>query len=196
MNHRLIIDHWTSHTTGEDKGTISLTANKSYDIQVEAWDNTGTAKAQLKWSSTKVAKGTIPSARLTPAAQNLNSMLDDDLVFASSQLKQTMTDLGNNTSKFVNRTGSNGKWNVVTANDWTSGFLAGQFWEMYNATGNTFWSDKAKLSDHATGQPDVSDRRSGVSIDDDIQTALSINRQRAIQTGSARRSSVETDDVE
>ena len=141
VNHQLVIDHWTSHTSGEDKGTISLTANKSYDIQVEAWDNTGTAR-QLKWSSTKVAERSA-WRRPSPGSQNLNSMLDDDLVFASSQLKQTMSAWGT-TPANLNRTGSNGKWNVVPASDWTSGFLGGQFWEMFNATNkNAFWSTEA-----------------------------------------------------
>lgn len=144
VNHQLLIDHWSAHSSGEDKGTITLKAGKSYDIQLESWDNTGTATAQLKWSSASTKKGTIPSARMAPSTQNLLSKTDHDLAFASAQLKRTMSDLSNSTSKFVNRTKSDGTWNVVNASDWTSGFLAGNFWEMFSATGNTFWSDKAK----------------------------------------------------
>src|SRR3954469_1634143 len=145
VNHKLLIDHWSKHSTVEDKGTITLTAAKSYDIQVEYWDNTGSAIAQLKWSSASRSKQTIPSSRLVSASQHLLSMLDHDLVFASSQLKRTMSELGNSTSKFVNRTKSDGTWNVVSKDDWTSGFLAGNFWQMFNATGSSYWSDKAKL---------------------------------------------------
>src|SRR4051812_19563372 len=144
VNHKLLIDHWSAHSSGEDKGSVSLKSGNAYDIQLELWDNTGTAAAQLKWSSTSTKKGTIPSARLSPAKQNLMSMLDHDLAFASAQLKRTMSNIGNNSSKFVNRTKSDGTWNVVTASDWTSGFLAGNFWQMFKATGNTFWSDKAE----------------------------------------------------
>lgn len=146
VNHQLLVDHWSAHSTSvEDKGSISLSAGKAYDIQLEFWDNTGTATAQLKWSSSSTTKATIPSSRLAPGSQNLLSMLDHDLAFASSQLKRTMSDLGNNTSKFVNRTGSDGKWNVVGASDWTSGFLGGTFWQMFASTKSSFWSDKAKL---------------------------------------------------
>ncbi len=74
----------------------------------------------------------------------LDAALDHALTFAQSQLNQTMTDLANNTSKFVNRTDhTTGKWNVVTASDWTSGFLAGSMWQLYNATGDSYWSGKA-----------------------------------------------------
>src|SRR4029077_9598346 len=75
INHKLLIDHWASHTSGEDSGSITLVANKPYDIQLEYWENTGTASAQLKWSSSSVTKGTISSARLAPLAQNLSSKL-------------------------------------------------------------------------------------------------------------------------
>jgi unsaturated chondroitin disaccharide hydrolase len=87
----------------------------------------------------------VPSSRLTPASQNLLSSLDHALVFAQSQLQRTMSDLGNDVTKYVNRTSNpSGTWKTVTANDWTSGFLPGTFWQMFAATGNTFWSDKGK----------------------------------------------------
>ena len=143
VNHKLIIDNWTSHSKIENSGSITLTAKKAYDIQLEFWDNTGSATAQLKWKSNSVAKATIPSSRLLPAVQNLKSMLDHDLAFSSAQLKRTMSDLGNNHSKFVNRTNSNGTWNVVNADDWTSGFLGGQMWQMFSATGDTSWKTNA-----------------------------------------------------
>ncbi len=71
-------------------------------------------------------------------------VLDHDLTFASSQLKQTMADLNNSTSLEVNRTDATGHWKTVTPSDWTSGFLPGAMWEMYQATGDSFWSTQAK----------------------------------------------------
>ena len=143
VNHKLIIDNWTSHSKIENSGSITLTAKKAYDIQLEFWDNTGSATAQLKWKSNSVAKATIPSSRLAPAVQNLKSMLDHDLAFSSAQLKRTMADLGKSHSKFVNRTNSNGTWNVVNADDWTSGFLGGQMWQLFSATGDSAWKTNA-----------------------------------------------------
>jgi unsaturated chondroitin disaccharide hydrolase len=143
VNHKLLIDNWTSHNTIENSGSITLKTKTSYDIQLEFWDNTGGATAQLKWKTGTIAKGTIPSARLSPGTQNVKSMLDHDLAFASAQLKRTMSDLGNNHSKFVNRTTSTGTWNVVNADDWTSGFLGGQMWQLFNATGDSSWKTNA-----------------------------------------------------
>jgi len=145
VNHQLLVDNWTNHSSREDKGSIQLVAGEPYDLQLEYFENTGSATSKLKWSSSSTSKATISASRLAPAAQNLASMLDHDLAFASSQLKRTMTDLGNSVTKYVDRTNNmDGKWRVVTANDWTSGFLPGTFWQMYNATGNAYWSGKAK----------------------------------------------------
>lgn len=81
---------------------------------------------------------------VTAPAPSLDAALDNAVLFAQAQLKQTMTDLGNVTTKFVNRTSSStGLWNVVTASDWTSGFLGGQMWQMFTTTGDTYWSGKA-----------------------------------------------------
>ena len=72
-------------------------------------------------------------------------MLDHDLVFAGSQLMRTMSSLGNDSSKYVNRTShTTGAWHVVSAGDWTSGFLGGAMWQLFKATGNSFWSTQAK----------------------------------------------------
>jgi len=88
----------------------------------------------------------------------LTDALNHALVFAQAQLKQTMTDLANNTSKFVNRTSkSTGLWVQVGATDWTSGFLGGAMWQQFAATGDAYWSGKATawtapLAGQATAQ--------------------------------------------
>ena len=173
MNHQLLIDDWTSHNSVEDKGSITLSANKAYDIQLEFWNNTGGSTAQLKWSSSSVTKATIPSRALTPASQDLMSQLDDDLVFAQQQVKQEMSDLGNNTSKYAAHTNSStGKWESESASDWTSGFFPGEMWQLYDQTGNSYWSTQATACDQRTGQSGHAARRSGVSVDDDLSAAL------------------------
>jgi unsaturated chondroitin disaccharide hydrolase len=145
VDHKLIIDNWTTHSAREDQGTITLIAGKPYDIQLEFFEQTGSATAKLKWSSKSQGKAVISTKQLTPASQNLASMLDHAMVFAASQLTRTIADLGNSPTSYVNRTSnSDGKWKVVTADDWASGFLPGAFWQMYQATGSSFWSDKAR----------------------------------------------------
>ena len=87
VNHKLLIDDWTAHSTKEDKGTISLTSGKAYDIQLETFDNTGSAVAQLKWSSSSTTKATIPSSALKPAGQDLKDELDHALASGGRNLK-------------------------------------------------------------------------------------------------------------
>ena len=88
----------------------------------------------------------VAAVRPAISSATLSAYLANDLSFASSQLQQTMADLKNNTSLYVNTTNhSTGLWNTVTASDWTSGFLPGQMWQMYQATGNSFWSNQAAL---------------------------------------------------
>ncbi len=111
--------------------TVKFTAGGDYTLRLTAGDGALTA-----------SDDTV--LHVTSAANPLDVALDNAIAFAQLQLKQTMTDLGNSTTKFVNRTSnSTGLWNVVGASDWTSGFLGGQMWQLYNATGATYWSGKA-----------------------------------------------------
>src|SRR5581483_9436445 len=72
----------------------------------------------------------VAASAAPQAAQSFSTILASDLAFASTQLKQTMNDLGNVPSNYVDRTDSTGKWKVVTSDDWTSGYLPGAFWQM------------------------------------------------------------------
>jgi unsaturated chondroitin disaccharide hydrolase len=93
---------------------------------------------------TLVPVESTPQVLAATSIQDLGTTLDHDLTFASSQLKQTMADLNNSTSTYVNRTDASGKWKTVTASDWTSGFLPGAMWQLYDATRDSFWSGKAQ----------------------------------------------------
>ena len=66
VNNTLLIDQWA--TTGEHSGIISLSAGVKYSVRLEYFENTGSATAQLSWSSASQAKQIIPQTRLYPAA--------------------------------------------------------------------------------------------------------------------------------
>ncbi len=66
VNGQQIVNHWTSTTTQEWTGTIALTANQRYSIKLEYHETTGTAQAQLSWSSPSTPKQIIPQNRLYP----------------------------------------------------------------------------------------------------------------------------------
>jgi hypothetical protein len=71
VNGQRIINNWTNHKTIENSGTIALTAGQRYDIQMDYYENTGSATARLLWSGPSVAKAVVPSSRLfVPAASS------------------------------------------------------------------------------------------------------------------------------
>ncbi len=73
VNGQLIIDNWTSHSLTENVGTITLAAGQNYDIQLEYYDLTSAATAQLLWSSPSQSKEIIPQTYLFPSTDGLNA---------------------------------------------------------------------------------------------------------------------------
>jgi hypothetical protein len=61
-----LVNDWNVHGSKQDSGTITLTAGKKYSIQMQYFQNTGGAVAQLSWSSSSQSKQIIPSSQLTP----------------------------------------------------------------------------------------------------------------------------------
>jgi hypothetical protein len=67
VNNVLIIDRWTNPSTAMQSGSIMLQAYQKYDIRMEYFETTGTARAKLYWSSYSQPMEIIPRARLFPA---------------------------------------------------------------------------------------------------------------------------------
>lgn len=63
-----IVDRWTniSAATENRSTTINLTAGQKYSIVMEYYENTGSATAQLLWSSSSQAKQIIPDGSTLP----------------------------------------------------------------------------------------------------------------------------------
>jgi hypothetical protein len=55
-----IIDNWTPHSTTEDKGTITLQANKPTDFKLEYFQSGGNAVMRLAWQPPRSARLAIP----------------------------------------------------------------------------------------------------------------------------------------
>jgi hypothetical protein len=70
VNNTLVVDKWINMSATEYSGTIGLTAGTAYDIRLEYYDNTGSASAALRWSSTSQAKQIIPQSQLFPTPPN------------------------------------------------------------------------------------------------------------------------------
>ena len=63
---KLVVNDWINHDKREAAGTINLTAGR-HDIKVEYFVQTGSALAQLRWSTPTIAKEFVPSANLYAA---------------------------------------------------------------------------------------------------------------------------------
>jgi regulation of enolase protein 1 (concanavalin A-like superfamily)/glucose/arabinose dehydrogenase len=65
LNGQLLINQWVNQGTTRHSATISLTADQSYDLVMEYFENNGGAVARLFWSSASQAEEVIPSSRVT-----------------------------------------------------------------------------------------------------------------------------------
>src|SRR5204862_5359998 len=64
VNGQTIIDNWTTHAPLENSGQITLQAGQSYSIQMDFFEATGGALAQLYWSTPTLAKQIVPQTQL------------------------------------------------------------------------------------------------------------------------------------
>ncbi len=64
VNGVLLIDHWADQGSTEWSGTIALTAGQKYSIQMDYYENGGSAAAKLLWSSASQVKQVIPATQL------------------------------------------------------------------------------------------------------------------------------------
>jgi len=64
VNNEQVIDNWTDHSNTHDSGTITLTAGQKYPIQLEFYENGGSAVCELSWSTSTRPRDTIQSQYL------------------------------------------------------------------------------------------------------------------------------------
>ena len=67
-----LVDNWTDHTVVENSGNIDLVAGNIYSLQMEYYDNTGPAVAELLWSSRHTPRQIVPQAALSPPIRASN----------------------------------------------------------------------------------------------------------------------------
>jgi uncharacterized repeat protein (TIGR03806 family) len=66
VNNQLLIDKWVDQGGVEWSATIPLVAGQRYLLQMDYYENTAGASAQLSWSSPSTAKQIIPMTQLYP----------------------------------------------------------------------------------------------------------------------------------
>jgi hypothetical protein len=72
LDGRRIINNWTNHGNTADTARVDLIAGQFYRLQMEWYDNTGTATAQLSWQSPSIANQVIPAGPLLLPARTVN----------------------------------------------------------------------------------------------------------------------------
>lgn len=64
INNQQIINKWSDDGGTEYSGTIALKAGQKYDIKVEYYENTASAKCKLEWSSISQTREVVPQSKL------------------------------------------------------------------------------------------------------------------------------------
>jgi len=80
---QLIIDEWNDHAPTEYSASLVMSSGQLYELELEYYENTGGAVAELSWSSSSQPKEIIPTAQLFPPPY------DQSISFASLPDKQT-----------------------------------------------------------------------------------------------------------
>jgi hypothetical protein len=65
VNGQSLINDWADHTTRNDYGSIALAGGKSYSIEVDYYNPTGAAVAQLSWATPGQSWQVIPTSQFS-----------------------------------------------------------------------------------------------------------------------------------
>lgn len=72
INGQLVVESWIDQSAITHSGTIALTADTLYEIQMDYYENSGGAVAKLLWSSPSQVQEPVPQARLYPPTPGVN----------------------------------------------------------------------------------------------------------------------------
>jgi unsaturated chondroitin disaccharide hydrolase len=107
-------------------------------------DITGTA-AGVQNATFALKSGTPVSSWAACAAAFhpvFNTVVANDLAYARQKLGSTVA--GMPVNQYPLTTDASGNWQTTGPAEWTSGFLPGELWLMYQLTGNTTWKTQAE----------------------------------------------------
>jgi chitodextrinase len=72
LNDKLLINHWVSGG-GSFSATAALVAGTVYNLRIEYYDTTATAKALLQWSGPGIAKAVLPASVMSSGSAGLSA---------------------------------------------------------------------------------------------------------------------------
>ncbi len=142
VNNRLIIDSWRNQSVTERSGTIALVAGQRYDLRMEYYENTGSAVAQLYWSSPSQARAIIPQRYLYASGTAQSLLPPTDLIavgLSESSVYLDWSAVGGATGYVVERragsTGTFARVGTPTASSFVDNGLAPNTLYTYRVSG-------------------------------------------------------------
>ncbi len=90
VNGQLLIDDWEPHLLQSRTGTIALSAGQKYDIRLDYYDLTGSARIELSWSSASQPLQLIPASRLYESPAGLLGTYRDSNGGSASRIDSTI----------------------------------------------------------------------------------------------------------
>jgi hypothetical protein len=73
IDHRQLVNNWSSHAVTENSGSVALTAGTRYPLRLEYFEDVGPAQLRLLWSGPSITKTAVPSSAL---ASNLTARIN------------------------------------------------------------------------------------------------------------------------
>lgn len=88
VNNQLVINDWTTGILRERSGQIFLRAGLQYNIRVEYAEDTGSARAELRWQGSGVAKQVIPQAQMYATGDGVRGLYYDNNNFTGTLIQR------------------------------------------------------------------------------------------------------------
>ena len=71
LNHQVVVDSWHDQGATEYSASLAMTAGEMCDIEIEYYENAGSAVCELRWSSASTLKQFVPQSQLYPSGNSL-----------------------------------------------------------------------------------------------------------------------------
>jgi endoglucanase len=88
VNNQLVIDSWAAGGLREVSGSVFLRSGLKYNLRLEYFDNTGSARAELRWQGPGIPKEVIPQSALYPEGDGVRGLYYDNSNFTGTLVQR------------------------------------------------------------------------------------------------------------
>lgn len=123
---------------------LTINAPPAASAQTAVLLGNSTAFRYVRYLSPAGSYGNVADIRffIDAPADPLTASLQHALGVAQTQIARTITAIASS-SNYPQYTKADGSWSWVSATHWTSGFLPGELWQLFEATGNASYKTQA-----------------------------------------------------